>query len=62
MTMTESTVGAIEKSELTASSSAKVPLKRPYERPRLRVYGNVATITEAVGMGRRNDGMNNKTH
>ena len=60
--MTESTVGAIERSELTASSNAKVSLKKSYERPQLKVYGSIATMTETVGMGRRNDGMNNKTH
>ena len=60
--MTESTVGAIEKSELVASSNAKVPLKNRYKTPRLCVYGDLATITKTVGMGTQFDGMNNKTH
>jgi len=62
MAVTESTVGAIEKSALTASADAKMYLKKSYERPQLKVYGNVATLTEAVGMGSRNDGRRNKTH
>ena len=60
--MTESTVGVIEKSELVTSSNAKVPLKKRYKTPRLSVYGDLATITETVGMCAMNDGMNNKTH
>ena len=60
--MTESTVSTIERPEPTASANATVSLKKPYERPWLRAYGDVATITETVGMGRRFDGRRNKTH
>ena len=62
--MTEPAVGATKKSELTASSIARVSLKRPYERPLLRMYGNIATLTDAVGKGIQTDGigMSGKTH
>ena len=39
--------------------------KKPYEKPMLRVYGDVRTMTETVHMGSKNDAtsmMSNKTN
>jgi len=60
--MTQSTAGAIGNSELIASSNTNVSLKKPYQKPCLKVYGTVEAMTGAVGMGTRNDGWKNKTH
>ena len=41
------------------------PSKKPYERPRLEVYGNIREVTENLGMASRiadnGHGANNKT-
>ena len=60
--MTPSTLGAIGNSELNASSNTNVSLKKPYQKPCLKVYGTVEAMTGAVGMGTHNDGRKNKTH
>ena len=36
------------------SSSAQAPPKKPYQKPELRVHGNVQTLTAAIGMSAMN--------
>jgi hypothetical protein len=37
-------------------SDVEKPAKKPYERPKLFVYGDIRTITQTVGTGAINDG------
>jgi hypothetical protein len=32
------------------------PARKPYERPRLEVYGDIRTVTEAIGHSGNDDG------
>ena len=36
--------------------------KKPYEKPNLRIYGDIRTMTRASNHGKVNDGMPNKTN
>jgi hypothetical protein len=49
----------------SATPKEDAPARKPYERPRLEVYGDIREVTDAVGMSSVNaDGShasNNKT-
>jgi hypothetical protein len=53
------------KTSVAERSDLVAPTKKSYRKPELRIYGYIATGTEAFGMmGSLNDGgtMSNKTH
>lgn len=35
--------------------------RKPYQKPNLRVYGDIHTLTRTIGMGKVFDGKGNKT-
>jgi len=43
------------------SNSHEQSKRKPYQKPNLRVYGDIQTLTRTIGMGKINDGMPNKT-
>jgi len=46
------------------STSQESEKKKSYEKPKLRVYGDIRAVTKSVGMGHIGDGgkPTNKTH
>ncbi len=38
------------------SSESQVAPKKPYQRPSLRIYGNIEALTATVGTGAMSDG------
>ena len=44
------------------SSKPEQPLKKPYQKPSLRVYGDIQALSGSLGSGAKNDGMSIKTN
>ena len=43
------------------SSKPEQPLKKPYQKPSLRVYGDIQALSGSIGAGMKSDGMAIKT-
>jgi hypothetical protein len=43
------------------SSAPETPLKKPYQKPSLRVYGDIQTLSGSTGAGLKSDGHAIKT-
>ena len=43
------------------SNSQELSKKKPYQKPNLRVYGDIQTVTRTIGMGNIFDGKGMKT-
>ena len=44
------------------SNSRECEKKKKYQKPNLRIYGDVQALTKTVHMGMMNDGLAMKTH